>query len=86
MKIKDSYLSPLLLLVRGIKQNNMFMSMFNFLHNNLIRLVKYNKKLNCTIYFSIITTLLFMTSCDNSFYSPNDKGVVVSIEKVQDVY
>ena len=60
------------------------MSMFNFLHNNLIRLVKYNKKLNCTIYFSIITTLLFMTSCDNYFYSPNDKGVVVSIEKVQD--
>lgn len=33
---------------------------------------------------SIIAISLFMTSCDSYFYSPNDKGVVVSIEKVQD--
>lgn len=35
--------------------------------------------------FSIIAILLsFMTSCcDNRYYSPNDKGVVVSIQKVQ---
>lgn len=30
---------------------------------------------------SIIAISLFMTSCDNYFYSPNDKGVVVSIER-----
>lgn len=34
--------------------------------------------------FSIIAILLlFITSCvDNKYYSPNDKGVVVSIQKV----
>lgn len=33
--------------------------------------------------FSIITILLsFMTSCDNTWYSPGDKGVVNSIKKV----
>lgn len=32
--------------------------------------------------FSIIAALLLMTSCvDNKFYSPNDKGVVTSIQK-----
>lgn len=38
-----------------------------------------------TLAFSIIVILLsFMTSCcDDRYYSPNDKGVVVSIEKVQ---
>lgn len=35
--------------------------------------------------FSIIAILLsFITSCDNGrYYIPNDKGVVISIEKVQ---
>ena len=34
--------------------------------------------------FSIIIVLLsFMTSCENNFYSPGDKGVVVSIKKVE---
>lgn len=34
--------------------------------------------------FSIIAILLsFMTSCiDNEYYSPNDKGVVIRIQKV----
>ena len=34
--------------------------------------------------FSIVTILLsFMTSCyDNKYYSPNDKGVVINIKKV----
>lgn len=34
--------------------------------------------------FGIVTILLsFMTSCyDNKYYSPNDKGVVISIKKV----
>ena len=38
-----------------------------------------------TLKFSIIAILLsFMTSCDNDYtcYIPSDKGVVVSIEKV----
>ena len=34
--------------------------------------------------FSIIAILLsFMTSCDLKYYSNSDKGVVVSIEKVE---
>lgn len=34
--------------------------------------------------FGIVTILLsFMTSCyDNKYYSPNDKGVVINIKKV----
>lgn len=38
-----------------------------------------------TLAFSIIVILSsFMASCcDDRYYSPNDKGVVVSIEKVQ---
>lgn len=33
--------------------------------------------------FSIIIVLLsFMTSCENSFYSPGDKGVVINVKKV----
>ena len=35
--------------------------------------------------FSIIVTLLlFMTSC-NRYYIPNDKGVVISIKKVENI-
>lgn len=30
----------------------------------------------------IIALLLFMTSCNNSFYSPGDKGVVINVKKV----
>lgn len=33
--------------------------------------------------FSIIIVLLsFMTSCENNFYSPSDKGVVINVKKV----
>lgn len=35
--------------------------------------------------FSIIIVLLsFMTSCENNFYSPGDKGVVINVKKVND--
>lgn len=34
-----------------------------------------------TLKFSIITILLsFITSCDDRYYMPNDKGVVVAIQ------
>ena len=36
------------------------------------------------LIFIIIVTLLFITHCaDNKYYIQNDKGVVVSIKKVQ---
>ena len=34
--------------------------------------------------FSIIASLLFMTSC-NRYYIPSDKGVVISIKKVENI-
>lgn len=34
--------------------------------------------------FSIIVVLLLMTSCDR-YYIPNDKGVVISIKKVENI-
>ena len=34
--------------------------------------------------FSIIVALLFMTSC-NRYYIPSDKGVVISIKKVENI-
>ena len=34
--------------------------------------------------FSIIVVLLLMTSCDR-YYIPNDKGVVISIKKVDNI-
>lgn len=36
--------------------------------------------------FSIIVALLsLMTSCDNSFYIPGDKGVVINVKKVENI-
>ena len=37
-----------------------------------------------TLKFSIIVVLLLMTSCDR-YYIPNDKGVVISIKKVDNI-
>lgn len=36
--------------------------------------------------FSIIVALLsLMTSCDNSFYIPGNKGVVINVKKVENI-
>lgn len=54
---------------------------------NLLMVLRLVLKMNNNmkiLKFSIIAILLsFMTSCDNRYYSYNDKGVVVSIRKVQ---